>query len=1045
MLKRKLLFLFILLTSVLLVSAQTKQITGKVSSSENNTPLQGVTVSIKNASAKSVTDKDGLFTISVNKGATLTFTHTGYEEMQVVVGDNNSLSVVLVIKTGKLDEVVVIGYGTARRRDLTGSISKVDYSNRVNSTVTPSFEAGLQGRATGLQIIGSNAIPGSAIRVRVRGQNSFTGSGDPLYVVDGVPVYSGDFSISDGGINTVRASNANVLSTIDPADIENIEVLKDAAASAIYGARGANGVIVITTKRGKAGKTQFNASYSIGQSEATNKLKLISSQDWWTLYNEARVNDGNLPRDPSVPLTINGGTFIYNDVANVNTDWIDEMLRKGITQDVNISARGGNDKTQFFVGGGYKTQEGILKGNNYDRISGRVNIDNQATQNFKFGIQSSVSYTNNEQVPTSFGGGLGNAQSTALRLFPVYNADGTYFGTQAQNTGINPVARLLNKYITKSTRFINNIYADFKITRSLSFRAEYGLDILDQFEERYDHKINRYYKAPSLPSIGLAAKWERRLNINNMNGNAYFTYKNTFQQKHNLVVTAGSSIQNSKTKAIGLNPSDGAVGFLNDYFNETTATMVWAPGSTPAGSAVNGYNQRDAYRFLSFFARANYKLSDKYLVGASFRADGSSRFGSDHQFGYFPALSAGWILSEEKFLKSNKTINFLKLRASYGYTGNSEIGNFRYLGSFSSTGGYNGLSGITPTRLPNPDISWEKARQFDLGIDFGLYNGRLSGSLGFYRKISTDVLLDKPAPTSATGLGSILVNAEDVVVRNLGAEFELTAKIIANKDFTWTVDFNISTNQNKVLETGNVPPDGFGAAEGDTRVVKGYPIGISFLAKSAGVNPLTGNEMVYSLVDGKPFDALKQSDITNNRQPLGSPFPDFIGGLNNTLTYKNFELSFLFYFSQGNKIYDDGAKRQMGGFIGTWNQRTEVLSRWQKPGDITNIPKLTITNSSFAGSDRNTSRFLFDASFIRLRSLNFAYSLPVSVIRKAGLSAAKLFINGSNLLTITKYKGWDPEVVRYNFSAAQSNISFDAPYLPTPQAKTIVVGINLSF
>ena len=333
----------------------------------------------------------------------------------------------------------------------------------------------------------------------------------------------------------------------------------------------------------------------------------------------------------------------------------------------------------------------------------------------------------------------------------------------------------------------------------------------------------------------------------------------------------------------------------------------------------------------------------------------------------------------------------------------------------------------------------------DLGIDFGLFNGLFNGSLGFYRKISTDVLLDRPAPTSATGLGSILVNAEDVVVRNLGVEFELTANIIRKKDFRWTADLNISTNQNKVLETGGIPPDGFGAAAGDTRVIKGYPIGISFIAKSAGVNPATGNEMVYSLVDGKPFDALKQSDITSNRQPLGKPFPDFIGGLNNTLSYKNFELSFLFSFSQGNKIYDDGAKRQMGGFINTWNQRTETLARWQKPGDITNIPKLSITGSSFTGSDRNTSRFLFDASFIRLRSLNFAYNLPASAIRKVGLSSAKLFINGSNLLTITKYKGWDPEVIRNFASSAEANIAFDAPYLATPQSKAIIVGINIGF
>ena len=1045
MLIRKLLFLIILLVSGFAVSAQTQQITGRVSSSDNSNSLQGVTVSIKGDNTSTVTDKDGLFTIAAKKGSTLIFTHTGYDEMQMVVRDNNNLSIGLVVKQGKLDEVVVIGYGTARRRDLTGSIAKVDYSAKVNTTVTPSFEYGLQGRASGVQVIGSNGVPGSAVRVRVRGQNSFTGSGDPLYVVDGVPIYSGDLSSTSN--NSVSASNSNVLATINPADIESIDVLKDAAASAIYGARGANGVIVITTKRGRAGKTQFNASYSIGQSKETNRLELISAQDWWKLYNEARVNDGNLPIDPAATTTINGVPFKYNDIANVNTDWIDEMLRKGITQDINLSARGGNDKTQFFVGGGYKTQEGILKGNNYDRINGRVNIDNQATQNFKFGIQSSVSYSNNEQVPTSFnGGGIGASQSTSLRLFPIYNADGTYYGTQNQNTGQNPVARLLNKYTTKSTRFINNIYADFKISSVLSFRAEYGLDLLDQFEERYDNKVNRYFTGTGLPAIGIAARWERRLNITNMNGNAYFTYKNTFHQKHNLTLTAGSSIQDSKTKAIGFAPSNNnAVGFLNDYFNETSSNMVWAPGSTPAGPAVSGFNERNAYRFVSFFARANYKLSDKYLVGISLRADGSSRFGSDHQFGYFPALSAGWILSEERFLQNSKTINFLKFRASYGYTGNSEIGNFRYLGSFSATGGYLGFPGITPTRLPNPDISWEKARQLDLGFDFGLYNGLFNGSIGFYRKISTDVLLDRPAPTSATGLGSLLVNAEDVVVRNLGVEFELTANIIRKKDFRWTADLNISTNQNKVLETGGIPPDGFGAAAGDTRVIKGYPIGISFIAKSAGVNPATGNEMVYSLVDGKPFDATKQSDITSNRQPLGKPFPDFIGGLNNTLSYKNFELSFLFSFSQGNKIYDDGAKRQMGGFINTWNQRTDALARWQKPGDITNIPKLSITGSSFTGSDRNTSRFLFDASFIRLRSLNFAYNLPASAIKIAGLSSAKLFINGSNLLTITKYKGWDPEVIRNFSSSAEANIAFDAPYLATPQAKTIVIGINIGF
>jgi TonB-linked SusC/RagA family outer membrane protein len=1034
---KKLLILLWIVGSCFSGFAQSQQLNGTVTSTDDNQPLQNVTVSVKGTSTKAVTNNVGKFSISANKGAELIFTLIGYESKTVTVSGAKDLAISLNFKTNDLGQVVVVGYGTSNKRDLIGSITKVDYEKRVNTTVTPSLEYGLQGRAPGVQIIASNAVPGSAVRVRVRGQNSFTGSGDPLYVLDGVPIYSGDLSSGDGNVNTVRASNSNVLSTINPADIESIEVLKDAAAAAIYGARGANGVIVISTKRGKAGKTLFNVGYSVGQSEATNRLELISAQDWWTLYNEARVNDGDPARDPSVPLTINGGTFIYNDIKNVNTDWIDESLRTGITRDATVSARGGNEKTQFFVGGGYKIQDGILKGNSYERINGRVNIDNQATKNFKFGIQSNVSYNNNIQVPTSFGGGVGAGQSTALRLFPITNPDGSFYGTQFQNTSMNPVARLLNKYSTKSTRFINNLYTDFKINSALSFRAEYGLDLLNQFEERYDNKVNRYFG-----TAGLAARWERRVNVTNMNGNAYFTFKKVFQEKHDLTVTAGSSIQNSNTKAIGFNPSAGGVGYVNDYFDQTTSGMGYAPGAVPTGPAISGYNERDTYRFVSFFARANYKLKDKYLFGASLRADGSSRFGSNNQFGYFPAVSAGWILSEEKFLKESKSISFLKLRTSFGYTGNSEIGNFRYLGSFSSTGGYNGFTGITPTRLPNPDISWEKAQQFDLGLDYGLFNGRISGSIGAYRKISTDVLLDKPAPISATGLGSLLFNAKDVVVRNMGIEFELTANIIKKKDFSWTSELNVSTNQNKVLETGNVPPDGFGAAAGDTRVVKGYPIGISFTAKSAGVNPLTGNEQIYKL-DGTIIDALTQADITNNRQPLGKPFPDYTGGFNNIVTYKNIELSFLFSFSQGNTIYDDGAKRQIGGFISTWNQRTEVLDRWQKPGDITNVPKLTIRNSSFTGSDRNTSRFIYDDSFVRLRSVNLAYSLPAAFLKRAKISSAKVFFNGANLLTFTKYKGWDPEVIRYSFSSGEANIASDAPYLPTPQAKTFVFGINI--
>ncbi len=1039
----KTLLCFLILLSSFCGWAQTAKISGKVSGDDGNT-LPGVNVVIKGTTIGTVTDKDGGFSLEGEKGSIVVFSSIGYKQKEVLISEDATLSIVLETDVSTLDEIVVVGYGTSTKRDITGSVARVNFGEEINTSLTRSFESGLQGRALGVQVIQSNGVPGSAVRVRVRGQNSFTGSGDPLYVVDGVPIYSGDFAMT-GGDNPTRASNSNVLTTINPSDIESVEILKDAASSAIYGARGANGVVVITTKKGSSGDTKFNMSYSVGQSRETNRLKLISAQDWWTLYNEARVNDGDAVIDPTATTTINGVQFVYNDIKDVNTDWVDEMMRKGTMQDFNLSAVGGSEKTQFYIAGGYKQEEGILKGNDFSRLNARVNIDNQATKNVKIGIQSSISYIENQQVPTSFGGGIGAAQSNALRIFPIHYADGTFYGTKlaSPTTGANPVARLENKFTTTSLRFINNVYADIKVTNDLSFRAEYGLDILDQFEERYDDKVNRYYKAPALPVIGLAARWERRLNIANMNGNAYFTYNKDFSE-HSLNVTIGSSIQDSKTKVVGFTPADNSVGFLNDYYTETSGNMVIAPGSTYTGTAVRGYNERHFYRFLSFFARVNYKLHDKYLLGASLRADGSSRFGPNNRYGSFPAVSAGWIISEENFMKGVRPLDFLKLRTSFGYTGNSEIGNFRYLGTYSATGGYMGFAGSTPTRLANPDLGWEKASQFDIGLEFRMFNDRLNGSVGFYRKISTDVLLDKPAPTSATGLGTLLFNANDVKVRNAGLEIELTANILTAGDFSWVADLNIAGNRNEVLETGGIPPDGFGAGAGDTRVIKGYPIGISYLAISAGVNPETGNEMIRTL-EGGVIDATKQSDITSNRQPVGNPFPNFFGGLNNTLKYKDFDLSFLFSFSEGNQIYDDGAKRQIGGFINSWNQRTEVLDRWQKPGDITDVPKLTLKGASFTGSDRNSSRFLYDASFIRLRNVSLGYNLPKALVQRMKFSNIRIYASGINLLTFTKYKGWDPEAARNFGSSAEANIAFGAPYLPTPQAKSFLAGINLSF
>ena len=1016
--------------------AQTS-VSGVVSDSKDGSPIQGVTVSVKGSKTSVKTDSKGAYTISAPATGSLIFSSVSFTRMELAVNSKTSLDVSMASSTTNLNEVVVVGYGTQQRKFMTGSVAKVD-SKAFTSTPAPSFDAALQGRAPGLQVQQANGSLGGAVRLRVRGTSSISGSGEPLYVIDGVPFANTDLQAGFGsGLDQTKSNNTNPLASINQNDIESIEVLKDAASASIYGARAANGVILITTKKGKSGKTQITLDAISGASEITRKLPQLNGSEWYQLYNEARVNDGGLPLGPNQTIPGLSLGYVYN--PNVNTDWIDQTTQRGTLNETNLSARGGNEKTRFFLSGVYRDEKGVLVGNKFQRVGGRVNIDNKASDKLDLGVQIGIYSTRNNEVPTSFRGGVGSAQSNALPIFPVLNNDGSYFGTQVKyNPGINPVANLQNTFTNKTLRTFANVNATYKLTNELSFRSEIGIDLLNQKEVVYEQGFNRWYQ-----NTPLAGGAERNVDNTNINTNNYFTFNKEIGKKGKLDATAGFAVNTLKFKELSYRPQSDAVGFNNPYFTNGTAGLGWsplAPAAISNGSPVTAYASPDIKSgFVSYFARANYRFMNKYLLGVSVRADGSPRFGSKNRFGYFPAVSAGWIASDEKFLQSSKVINYLKVRTSYGLTGNAEIGDFRFLELYNPAGGYAGINGLRQGSLANPNLTWEKGQQFDLGIDFGLFKNVINGSLSFYTKKSKDLLLNKPVQRS-TGFDNLAANV-DVQIRNRGVELVLNSTNIATRDFKWTSSFNISRNENKVLTVaGFDDPDFLDLSEGDTRVIAGYPLGQNYLPIYVGVDPATGVALIQDKVTGKPIP-LTAASQNANRVPVGTPNPDFFGGLDNTITYKNFDLGFLLTFQYGNQIYDDGAKFQMGGKLNEWNQRREVLSRWQKPGDITDVPRVSLNVDA---NNSNSSRFLYDVSYLRLRNVSIGYTLPAATLSKVKITNARIYIAASNILTFTKYAGWDPEVVRYRFNNGASNGASNAPYLPSPQAKSVNVGISLT-
>ncbi|RZK47301.1 MAG: TonB-dependent receptor [Pedobacter sp.] len=996
------------------LSAQTKEVTGKVVSVVDSSALADVTVKVKNSQISSVTDADGTFRMTVPANATtLVFTYVGFGEVELPISD--LMSVTMSPGKGALNEVVVVGYGTASKRELTGSISKVG-GGEVANLPFQSFESAIQGKAPGVVIESGSGKVGQAMKVRIRGTSSISASSQPLYVVDGLPVVSN--SVSDG-----TNDPTNPLVDINPNDIESIEVLKDASASAIYGARAANGVILITTKKGKLGrKTTIDLNLSNTFSNPTRKRGYLNAREYLDLIKAAATNDGRqdfregtsgfateqetiddylsfYTSDDVIGFYALGTDYMNNEI---NTNWEDQLYRKNATsQQVDLSVSGGSDKTRFYISGFYNKQDAIVINNTFSRYGGRLNLDHKATDFLTVGLNLALNRSQLDRVSNDNAFSTPGQLVAQLPLSPILDpTTGKLNGNTLYANGLFDAQFNTDEQVTY--RSFGNAFADLRILPSLTFRSEFGADILNLYQESYQGK-------ETTDGAGIGKGSAIITQSASFNTNNFFTYSPRIGENHKWSSVVGMSYLQNDTKQSTTQGENYPTDAVKNLTGATDITF--------------GQTTNNRYTFLSYFLRSNYSLMDKYLLSVSVRADGSSRFGEDNRYGWFPAASLGWVLSEENFLNKSSFLSFLKLRASYGLTGNAEIGQNNFLALYN-VANYPGLPGFIPSQLPNPGLRWEKTAQFDAGLEFGFFNNRLSGEVDYYQKNTSDLLLNVNIPNT-TGFATVLRNLGKMY--NKGVELALNSRNIEG-DFKWGTSFNIAYNINKVQDI-----EGQIITNGTQRAVEGEPIGSFFMQEFAGVDPETGDALYYDK-DGKTTADYSLAE----RRIVGQANPDFTGGFTNTFSYKGFDVNIFFTFVSGNKIFNQAGIYMESGFgNGIDNQTKRYLNSWKQPGDITDVPRASL---SYSTNDRTSSFWLHDGSYIRLRNATIGYSLPANIASLLRVSSARLYVAGNNLWTKTKYAG-DPEVN----TATLGNIGGGVDFYTIPQARTISLGLNVKF
>ncbi len=987
----------LLFVVTLMANAQENTISGTVSDVDG-VPLPGVNILVKGTTTGTQSDFDGNYSIQAGDGQTLIFSYLGQRTVERVIDGSNTIDVQMQEDASQLDEVIVVGYGSQSKRKVTDNIATIS-SEQLNEIPTPSLQSALTGKAAGVRITQINGKVEGGIKVRVRGVATISSSQEPLYVLDGVPISNDDESINDSPINP--------LVSINPNDIESIQILKDASSAAIYGARGTNGVVLITTKSGKKGKTRVSLNSSYGWSTATNKVDFLNAAEYRELFLESGLNNGFT--EAEMQEIFDGYS---NGQTGVDTDWQDLALVDGSIEDVGVSVSGGGEKTRFFLSTGYNKTKGIARGNILERYSLRGNMDHDISNKFKTGLNASISKSKINRLSND------NAFATPLQaiaqvpLSPAYLEDGITPNNESTEYYNFLTEEFNGNFETNLWRVIANTFLQYQITPELNFRTEVGYDFGTQVAERFSGSLT---ESASVGGFGTANAVETEKYILSN----YFTYDRSFGEKFDFEATAGMSFEESQRRLQLVQ----AQGFPSDDLQTLDS----------ASEIVAGGSSRTAFNFLSYFGRANLSIADKYLLKGSIRYDGSSRFGAENRFGIFPAASAGWIVSEEDFLKGSETLSLLKLRASWGITGNAGIGNFASLSLFQGSP-YNQRAALAPTQLGNPDVKWERTTQVDAGVDFGFFNNRLSGEIDYYVKTTDDLLLNEPI-AGTTGFVNIIRNVGEL--RNKGFEFVLNTKNIQTEDLRWNTSINLSTLDNKVIRL-----PGGDIIEGRNIVREGETLSSFYMVEYAGVDPANGDALF--VLNTENIDGTLNKETTNDfnsaeRIIVASPYPDLIAGLSSNLNYKNLDFAFTFQGEWGSSIYNDGGRFQSGNARFFDNQTTDQLNRWQQPGDITNVPQARLFSTN---GQQPSTRYLAESDFIRLRNLTLGYTIPSEVTQKFHVERLRIYFSGFNLLTFTDYQGFDPESTA-DFNAAQSNIQVGVDFYSAPPAKTYTIGINI--
>lgn len=994
-------------------------ISGQVTDLSTDETLPGVNVLVKGTTIGTVTDVEGTYRLDVPDDAeTLVFSSVGYTTEEVAIGNQSVINMEMAPDIQSLSEVVVVGYGTQKREDLTGSITSISPEQIQNVPVT-AVDALLQGRAAGVQVVQSSGAPGNANYIRIRGNNSLFGENRPLFVIDGVPMNEVDGETLGGGGQQTTGNN-----DINPNDIASIEVLKDASATAIYGSRASNGVVLITTKRGKSGKAKFEFNAYAGVQEVWRKLDVLNAQQYENYIVESITNENQF-REPDNQLAIPDEIR----ANGTNTNWQDEIFRTAPISSYNLSMTAGNDKTQYFTSLSYFDQQGTVRGQAYDRFTGRINIDHQATERIKVGSSLTLSYSNNERVFSDFDGR--NPIGAALIARPnlaVTNETGNY--TQDQLTdNLNPVQLTQEiPFTSVQKRVIGNVFAEYKPIENLTLKTTWGVDNLSDRQLRYiPNSLLGVEFAESR-----AAQYEELVWLIETTAN----YNLILNENNDFTFLVGNTLQNSDENYLRAGGSQAGSNIVPTVNSISVAELPQQRVST--------------WGLISYFGRMNYTHRNKYLVSATLRADGSSRFPENNKWGLFPSVSAGWRLSEENFLQGVGFLDDLKLRASYGVVGNQELGN-NFPGRAAYVTGSNytsSLPGIRIANIPNPDLSWESTAQTNIGLDVSVFQGRLNITADAYRKLTSDLIFRKNIPRTAGFFGvADFFNLGEV--ENRGIDLAINT-VNLNGELKWFTTFNINFNRNQIKSLPGFDPenptatDFFIEQEGGfdtdgTRTVfrVGEPIGSFYGWIVAGVDPETGGILYVDTNDdgGLGFD---DRTIFGNAQPLHT------GGLSNDFSYRGIDLSVFMQWSYGNDVYNQtgAVLEQMSGYN---NQSTDILNRWQNPGDQTDIP-IAIFNdvtgrfTPGANNSEISDRFLEDGSFLRVKNITLGYSLPTSLIERINLSRLRVYGSVRNAFTFTDYSGFDPESQN---TAASTSIGVD--YLTQPVPRTFILGLDLQF